>query len=378
MKKVSTQKQKNIIEEFTDKYKDRSMKTVENYHYVLNQYFKHIGKKPNKDYFKQNDEECKKDILDYWEIVKNQAPKTRSLKIYCIKSFLLRNGIELKTMFYRDLLESVKEKGALTQDDVLSNEDLKKILSHCNEKYKALFMVLATSGMRVGELLKLEEKDVHLDHNPPYIYLPGKITKNGYPRFSFITDETKEAVEAWRRIKPIYMEKVKAKNNFQNTEDKGFVKLVKDVDDPRLFPFAYSTIQSRWEVLASQTNLTNRDERTNRLKIHVHSLRSWAITRMENVMQKSKVDFIVGHTLYLSREYNKYKEADIAPDYQRAMGSLAIFETAPNLSGIHEDMKAKDAKIVSLEKQVAELMSYKVELMNDRLKKLEETAKVKI
>jgi len=338
----------DLIETFVDKYKERSKETVRAYRSTLKQFFNAIEKEPDPKYLKQKKDDYEEDIKRYWEILKKQAPTSRNSKLWTVKSFLDRNGIEIKIILFRELLDSIKEKGTITQDNVLSTEDIKKILSHCNEKNKAIILALASSGMRVGELLKLKEEDMHLDHDPAYIHLPGSITKNGYPRFTFITNEAKEAVDAWLRIRKHYLEGVKGKNNFENKGGKG-IRRIKDVNSSLLFPFSYSTLQYKWDALMQQTDLGETDDRTKRLKIHIHSLRSWAISHMGITMPEMKLNFIVGHTTYLSKQYNKFKEADIAEDYEKAMPDLAILEAPSNLSEIHEDMKEKDERIRKLE-----------------------------
>jgi integrase len=355
-------KNMNEIEKFTNKFKDRSINTVKTYRAALIDYFEAIHKEPNKEYLKQKEEEYKKDIETYWKTIKNHAPKTRNMRIYCVKSFLMRNGIELKTMFYRDLLDSIKEKGAITQDNVLTTEDIQKILAHGNEKDRAVILVLATSGMRIGELLKMKEDSLHLDHDPPYLYLPGNITKNGYPRFTFITNEAKSAVIAWQLVKKDYLKKVQHKNNLPDV-----INRKRDVNDPRLFPFSYSPIAARWTNFTKIIGKDERDPRTNRLKLHIHSLRSWANTKLGDTMPDMKRNYIIGHTTYLSKEYDKFKEADIAGDYKDAMVNLAILEANPNLSGINESLKEKDAEISKMKKHIEDMDMQLRKLLIDKL-----------
>jgi integrase len=324
------------IEKFVNKYQKRSKNTVDNYRRILKKYFNVINKEPNPEYFKQKEDQFKQDIETYWATIENHAPKTRNQRLYCIKSFLMRNGIELKTMFYRDLLESIKEKGSITQDNVLTTEDIQKVISHGNEKDRALTLTLCTSGMRIGELLKLEEDCLHLDHDPPYIFLPGKITKNGYSRFTFITNETKNAIVAWQRVKKDYLKRVQHKNNLPDV-----INREKDLEDPRLFPFSYSPVAERWRYFMKIIGKSEKDKRTNRTKLHIHSLRAWCNTKLGNTMPDMKRNFIIGHTTYLSKEYDKFKEADIAEDYKRAMVDLAVQEAQVDLSGINEQIKTQ-------------------------------------
>jgi len=279
----------------------------------------------------------------------------------------MRNGIELKTMFYRDILESVKEKGAITQDDVLTTEDIQKVLAHGNEKDRALILMLATSGMRIGELLKLEDdkESLYLDHDPPYIYLSGKITKNGYPRFTFITNEAKKAVIEWQRVKKDYLKRVQHKNNLPNV-----INREKNVNDTRLFPFGYSPVAERWRWLMKIIGKAEKDKRTNRTKLHIHSLRAWCNTKLGNTMPDMKRNYIIGHTTYLSKEYDKFKEADIREDYKKAMNDLAVLEANPDLSGINEQLSDVVTENINLKKRLDMLEKLIIQQGNEALSEL--------
>ena len=86
--------------------------------------------------------------------------------ITAVKSFLIENDFELSDRFWKRLGKRVKGSRALTLDKVPSNEELRKILSHMNIQGKALFVILASSGMRIGECLKLKLSD--LEDGSPY------------------------------------------------------------------------------------------------------------------------------------------------------------------------------------------------------------------
>jgi integrase len=82
-------------------------------------------------------------------------------------------------------------------DKVPSNAELRRILSHMDVKGKSLFLVLASSGMRIGEALRLKVEDVDLTSDPPKINIRGEYTKTGNPRIAFISFEARESLEEW-------------------------------------------------------------------------------------------------------------------------------------------------------------------------------------
>jgi integrase len=53
---------------------------------------------------------------------------------------------------------------------------------------------LESSGVRVGELLKLRFNDVDMTADPPTVYTRGEYTKSGDKYVTFLTSEAREAL----------------------------------------------------------------------------------------------------------------------------------------------------------------------------------------
>jgi integrase len=68
-------------------------------------------------------------------------------------------------------------------------------------KGKGLFLVLASSGMRIGEALRLKVEDVDLSSYTPGINVNGEYAKTGNPRIAFISFEAKDSLEEWLKIR---------------------------------------------------------------------------------------------------------------------------------------------------------------------------------
>ena len=80
-------------------------------------------------------------------------------------------------------------------ESVPTNNQLKKILSHGKAIERALFLIASSSGIRIDTLLQLEPSDIDMNNSPVKITIPGRITKSGNPRISFMSDEAKTALE---------------------------------------------------------------------------------------------------------------------------------------------------------------------------------------
>lgn len=73
-------------------------------------------------------------------------------------------------------------------------------------------------------------------------------------------------------------------------------------------------------------------------------------------------EHLIGHATPLEKAYRKMKMEDIAAKYKTLMPNVTIFENAPDLSGINENLKAKDQQI----KEITERMQRLEELINQK------------
>jgi len=325
----------NPIETFVKIYEKRSINTVKNYRSILKQYFNVIKKDPE-NYFTTKDQDAfKHDIEFYYDSISARPPKTRDTRLFCLKSFFLRNSIDIPSLFFKQLRESIKERGAISEDRVPKTEELKRILSHATIRERSWVLLALSSGMRIGEIIAITKDDLHLNEKTPYVLIPGNITKSGERRFTFLTNEAKESVLEWLEVRDEYLRKLTGKNNLIQAKP---TTRYHNPKDTRVFPFSYCVMQRAWNTLLKKTHLDQEDKRTERKHLHVHVLRKFAKTRMLMSMREPMVNSIIGHSSYLSREYQKFDISQIAPEYEKAIPNLLIFETTPDLTEMNQEL----------------------------------------
>ncbi|MEM3538325.1 MAG: tyrosine-type recombinase/integrase [Nitrososphaerales archaeon] len=163
----------------------------------------------------------------YLIILKGKPPKSVDICLTAVRMFLMKNGVELPVLFWRRLKGRRKGSRALMLDKVPSNAELRRILSHMDAKDKSLFLVLASSSMRIGEALKLKVEDMDLTSDPARINVNGEYTKTGNPRVAFISCEAKESLEEWLKIR----------NEALNSAIGRSAKYEKKAEDKHIWPF---------------------------------------------------------------------------------------------------------------------------------------------
>lgn len=166
------------------------------------------------------------------------------------------NKIKTLRAFYgrflqSDLANSFKIPQPQTNDNhVPDKEDLQKFYKHIDgraeEKYRALFLIKATSGLRTGELANLTMENVTLEKN---MIEPNH---NSSTKRSYISFYNSEAKKALKRFLPVRKE-----------------------GDERLFQVGNSRIQRKFRKVSKKSGI----------KITPKMLRKWFTKQM----QKAKV-----------------------------------------------------------------------------------------
>ncbi|GAJ20418.1 unnamed protein product, partial [marine sediment metagenome] len=94
--------------------------------------------------------------------------------------------------------------GAVSKETPIKADILKKILIHADAKGKSMFLIMASGGLRIGELVNLKMEDVDFKSKPTKLtirYRGLNTVKTKTSRIAFISDETTVALKEWLRIR---------------------------------------------------------------------------------------------------------------------------------------------------------------------------------
>jgi len=308
----------NEIEEFIKTKRGKST-----YKSWLNKYFDVIGI-DSTTYFTQT-QNYDLDVLNFVEKIKNWAPSTKKGCISCIKNFLKFNNIRLEPKTEYTLKEHCKGPMSVSQEEVPDRDMLRKILSFGTEKHKALFLTMASSGMRPGETISITLDDIHLDETPARIVIPYDITKTQQTRTTFISSEAKDYVKQWLRVRE---QSLKSSN-------KRSIRHPKDENDNRLFPFTHMTLNGMWNLLTKKAGFDGLDERNDknkhRHKMTPHKLRKYFKSQMSDAINNFEiVESLMGHKQGVDAVYRRYTPNQLKQWYLKGEPNLLIFERPQN------------------------------------------------
>jgi len=353
------------IESFLNKFPSNHTKAV--YKSFLKKYFELLKIDPEKYISKNRD--YKKDIELFLKSLKGRPPLTIRCSISCIKTFLSENDVDFKEKYWKNISKRIQGSRPWTEKQVPTPNQLKRILTHGDARARSFFLTLLSSGMRIGELCQITKNDLHLDEKPPRIRIHGKYTKSGDARNTFITDEARNSLEAWLKIRKNYLKKNAELLNAR------FDHYKISVDDNRVFPFEPQAGRTMWNRMVKNSELFEIDESTNRLKMNVHSLRTFFRTKLGDVIKTDVIEELMGHEGYLTGSYRDYDLNTLGENYIKGSHKLLIFETIADLSDVHEELKEKDKELKDLKHEMEIMRRQMNQLMTEKLIELDKRKK---
>jgi site-specific recombinase XerD len=247
----------------------------------------------------------------------------------------MENKVELSQLFWRRLRGRIRGSQAVTSDKVPTNTELRMIMSHLPINGKAFFLMLSSSGMRIGEALKLKQDDVDLTSTPARIEIRAEYTKSGNRRTVFMSGESRESIVEWLKSRDQYLVTSSARSTMHP----------KSVKDDRLFPFNADTAYMMWDIALAKSKNDERDKTTNVHRIHVHVLRKFFRTRLGGVIPVDVVEFLMGHEGYLTSEYRRYEDSQLVDFYKKGEHALLVFTESADVERFREEVRKNNEQL---------------------------------
>jgi len=136
------------------------------------------------------------DLLDYRDYIKEKnSPSTVKVRMTVVRYFFSDNGIELPKMKFKN---TIKPEGITA---IPSKLEIQKALNYANIKYRAIILLIVSSGLRSSDLLNLKYSDF-LNSLKEYI----KVPKNTYMPIDEVEDllykstSINEVIPTWELV----------------------------------------------------------------------------------------------------------------------------------------------------------------------------------
>ena len=293
--------------------------------------------------------------------MENTPAKTFNVTVSTIKKFLMRNDVELKGYIWEDLKNLRTGSKAVTIDKAPTNQQLKEILLHADLKTKAIGLVLSSSGMRIGEITKIQLDDIDWESKPTKINIRANYTKSGNKRYVFISHEAADALNQWLNVRDKYIQ-----NSWNR---RSLNKISSKRNDKRVFPISPVLVRFLWNNCLEKAGYDQLDKTTKRHEMHIHVLRKYFLSLMKLEIPEVVVEALAGHDAYLSEAYRRYSEKQMAEYYMKGVNSLLVFErenksiTTMNeeMIGLKDEIKAMQEALKKITDTMGEELTERVE-----------------
>jgi len=161
-------------------------------------FYRKTGKQHIEQMTREDIEAFTEDLQDRG--LKPNTVSTRLRTVYAFVRFL----IEGKVLGYELLERRIKIRLPDRLPRAIDPEDLKQLLSVIDQvRDRALILLLLRTGMRIGELLHTKVHDVDLSNHRILIY---QADKTGVGRVAYYSDDAKEALLSWLRVRNTFKE----------------------------------------------------------------------------------------------------------------------------------------------------------------------------
>jgi len=143
---------------------------------------------------KQAEEDSVFDLLQEW-INWNDLPQSIRTYFAYLNPYFYYRGIKITTLDIKMNLNF----GRVHEEELhgLSDEEYRMILEKASFDYKALFLLMGSSGMRPIEAINITKNDVEFDKERWIIHVPARWTKKKRAKTTFCS------IEAMKFLKPI-------------------------------------------------------------------------------------------------------------------------------------------------------------------------------
>ena len=281
------------------------------------------------------------------------VPKTAHIRIVAVKEFLSRNNIEIDSRSLKDIRRLKPKGGKRTNFEYIDKKVLGEILHHVDARGKAFILVLATSGMRLGEALDLNWSDIKTPDRTKYPDKPASVyvrnSKTGLSRTTFITRECEAALDEWKKVYSDYRDFATKRSENLKTPSRE-----KKRRDDTVFPFTRTSVYAMWDSALKKAGYFNKDAGTQRLQMNLHRLRNFFSVQVASAVGSQVSELLLGHSdqyggAYTGRSPEQLESEYLKSEYMLTIGatSSAIESTSREVAELKRQLEEMDSRCES-------------------------------
>ena len=289
-------------------------------------------------------------IVNYVDYLKGKGltPQTIRVCINAIKLFYVSNRVSLNWEWIRSMIPNIDK---ITDDRLYNKQELNAILDKCDERKRAMVLLLFSSGVRIGALDSLNVG--HLEKLAKHGIYKVNVYAGTMSRYvTFTTPEAAQAIDFYLQFRRNRGEEIKESSRlFRKTFDRE--------DANNVAPLKLGSIISLLDDLLvdSGVRAVSKEQRQRKQTMRFHAWRK----ACNSAMIKAGVNYyakekILGHTVGLDKSYGRLEEEDLLAEYLKAIPLLTISET-PQLKQQIKDLTVEISDINVMKQKYLDLLA---------------------
>jgi integrase len=276
------------------------------------------------------------------------APKTTLTYVGAVKGFLRHEDVTIDQYRLREKV-TLPAKVEISLDRVPTREEVRRLLLEADLRIKVAIAILASSGMRIGELCALRVGSVDFEKNPPRITIAAKNAKTRQGRVVRFSEE------AAGLVKEYLGERISDKESW----------LFPHHEDPTR-PYAKNALHNLIMRLIEKCGLLDKlDPESRRYALHPHCFRKYFFTQLiASGIDRGIAEYFMGHKFGLDANYLRLNEERLDKEYLKAAADFTFLtdqkldkESKQRVEELENLLKRKDAELASTNERIARLES---------------------
>jgi integrase len=271
------------------------------------------------------------DIIEYIIYLQNEkklAPATVNTQIAALHHFYEINDVELK---WSKINQFKEEYHSIVEDRPYTREEIKTLVDRADLRTKAIVLLLASSGVRIGAIPGLRIKDLeHIDSYNLYKITVYKKSKSKY--ITFCTPECRKVIDEYIKWRESAGEVIKPESPlFRKVFDREDLLQARN----NLQPLSASSINWTINTLLHSTGVRRRNQTKNsenikkerREVMQAHGFwKFFDTTCTLNGMVALYVEKLMGHDIGLKAHYFKPSSQELLEGNDHKMGYVSVID----------------------------------------------------
>ncbi len=337
----------------------RSDETRKTYTLLLKKFTEYLGEMDI--LFGNDSKQIERKIIDFIMTLREQGKQYSAIHNYvsAITAFYKINDVLLNIT---KISKFMPEPKRARKDKAYSQDQIGYLLEIADERMRAVILLLASTGMRIGAVPSIKVKNLEKLND---VY---KITVyDGFRQeyLTFCTPECARAIDSYLQTRSRYGEKI--------TQDSFLIREQYDSRNQFAVRRSQRQVRSRtlsWKLvtLAERCGIRQREQIVEggpaaasiRKEVSIaHGFRKFFTTQVADIKVNPEIrEMLLGHKIGLMSAYYRPTEQEMYAEYEKAIDSLTINE---------ENRLKKKVERLEIERSQFDILASKIEALEDKV-----------